>query len=301
MLKFKKNKTLVIAFLLPALLFYIIFMIIPVVETFVVSFFRWEGVSGFNTSFVGLSNYIHVFRNADFWGSMGKLAYFVAISMIAQLGLGFVLAYLISLGLKGKRFFRLVFFFPIVLSATAISLMWSMILSTNYGMLNTFLKSIGLGSLAKSWLTDPHLCFTVITLINSWLTVGISFVIIYAGIIAIPGEIYEAASIDGAKGFSRIFYIIIPMIREIIAVCAIMVLANSMKVFDIFFVITSATFGPGDANLVPMGLMYKTAFQGYNFGRGSVIALTVMVLGGVLSGITYFKGFGRKEEVVNEF
>lgn len=296
MLKFKRNKRLVIAFILPSILLYVLFMMTPVVETTFLSFFKWRGIGGSEFHFVGLKNYDKVFNDRKFWISLGRLVYFVVVSVITQLGLGFVLANLVSLGLKGSKFFKLSFFLPAVLSVTAVSLMWRMILSTNYGMLNSLLESVGLEALAKSWLTDPKICFTSITLINSWLQVGMSFVILLAGIIAIPNELYEAAAIDGANGFHRIFKITIPMIKEIIAVCTILVLSNSMKAFDVFFVITGGTFGPGEATMVPMGMMYITSFRGNDFGRGSVMALFVMVLGALISISIYFKGFSKKEE-----
>lgn len=230
-----------------------------------------------------------------FWKSLGRLLYFVVLSLAIQLVFGFILAYLISLGLKGTKFFKLAFFLPVVLSITAVALMWRMILSTNDGMLNALLTSVGLGALARSWLTDPKICFTVITLINSWVQIGVSFVILLAGICAIPEDLYEAAAIDGISGMGRIFKITIPLLKDVIGVCAVLIITNSMKTFEVFYVITSGSFGPGDANMVPMGLMYNTAFQGNDFGRGSVMALTIMIIGAVISGFVYFRGFNQNE------
>lgn len=294
LIDFKKNKMLGIAFIVPALLFYLLFMIGPVAETFGMSFFRWKGIGGSDFGFVGFRNYVRVFSDDTFWKSFERLIYFVILNVALQMALGFVLAYTISLKLKGSRFFKLVFFLPAVLSVTAVSLMWKMILSTNDGMLNLLLTAVGLASLTRSWLTDPAICFTVITLINVWLQVGMPFVILLAGIMGIPSEMYEAAAIDGADGWHRIFSITIPMMKEIIAVCMILVLSNSMKVFDVFYVITSGSFGPGNVNLVPMGYMYITSFRGNDFGRGSVMALCVMVVGAVVSVFIYFRGFNKK-------
>lgn len=298
MLDFKKNRKLAIAFLLPALAFYIVFMVSPVFETILLSFFKWRGIGGSDFSFVGLRNYEKVFTDATFWESFGRLVYFVILSVVLQMVLGFILAYLVSLHLKGTRFFKLVFFLPSVLSVTAVSLMWKMILTTNGGMLNTLLTNIGLESLTRSWLTDPNICFTVITLINTWLQVGMPFVIMLAGLISIPSELYEAAAIDGAGSWKVVFKITIPMMKEIIAVAMVMVLSNSVKVFDVFYVITSGSFGPGEANMIPMGYMYITSFRGNDFGRGSVMALFIMVIGAILSICVYFKGFQKKGDQI---
>ena len=295
MLDFKKNKKFAIAFLLPAFAFYIIFMISPVFETAFLSFFKWRGIGGSEFSFIGLRNYVKVFTDPKFWTSFGRLIYFVVISVVSQMVIGFILAYLVSLKLKGSRFFKLTFFLPAVLSVTAVSLMWKMILSTNEGMLNMLLNNMGLGTLARSWLTDPDICFTVITLINTWLQVGMPFVILLAGLISIPGELYEAAAIDGANSWNMVFKITIPMMKEILAVATILVLSNSMKAFDVFYVITSGTFAPGEANMVPMGYMYITSFRGNDFGRGSVMALFVMLVGAIASVFVYFKGFQGKK------
>lgn len=296
MIEFKKNKGIAIAFILPALLLYIVFMISPIFESLFISFFKWTGIGGSTFEFVGFRNYIRVFSHNDFWESFGRLIYYVILSLVLEMVIGFVLAYLISLKLKGARFFKLVFFLPAVLSATAVSLMWKMILSTNEGMLNTLLTAVGLENLTRSWLTDPSLCFTVISLINIWLQIAIPFVILLAGILGIPSEIYEAAAIDGINGWHRIFSITIPMIKDVFGVCMIMVLSNSMKVFDTFYVITGGSFGPGDANMVPMGYMYNLSFRGNDFGRGCVAALFIMLVGALISGVIYFRGFNSKGE-----
>lgn len=298
MIDFKKNKALGLLFLLPALGFYIIFMIVPVIGTGALSFFRWKGISGTDFGFVGLRNYVRVFSDHNFWESFGRLIYFVILSVVLEMIIGFVLAYLISLKLKGAKFFKLVFFLPAVLSVTAVSLMWKMILDTNNGMINSILNALGLESLTRSWLTDPDICFTVISLISVWLQIGMPFVILLAGMMGIPDEIYEAAALDGATGRHRIFSITIPMIKEIIAVCTVLVLSNAMKAFDVFYVITSGSFGPGNVNLVPLGYMYTTSFRGNDFGRGSVMALCVMIVGALASMFVYFRGFRKnaKEE-----
>lgn len=296
MIDFKKNKALGLSFVLPALVFYILFMIVPVIGTGALSFFKWKGIGGTDFGFVGIRNYIRVFSDSNFWESFGRLIYFVILSVVLEMIIGFILAYLISLRLRGSKFFKLVFFLPAVLSVTAVSLMWKMILDTNNGMLNSILMNLGLENLTRSWLTDPDICFTVISLISVWLQIGMPFVILLAGIMGIPGEIYEAAAIDGINGWHRIFSITIPMVKEIIAVCTILVLSNAMKAFDVFYVITSGSFGPGNANLVPLGYMYTTSFRGNDFGRGSVMALCVMLVGALASVFIYFRGFKKNAE-----
>ena len=116
LIEFKKNKGIAIAFILPALLLYLVFMISPIFESLFISFFKWTGIGGSSFEFVGLRNYIRVFTHDDFWKSFGRLIYYVVLSLILEMSFGFVLAYLISLKLKGSRIFELVFFLPLRLT-----------------------------------------------------------------------------------------------------------------------------------------------------------------------------------------
>lgn len=291
MLTYKKYKGTVALFLFPAMLFYIAFLILPSLQTVVMSFFKWRGVGGTALKFYGFNNYIQVFTDYKFWLSVKNLGWFLIISVVTQIALGFILAYIISFGLRGSKFFKLSFFMPAVLSVTAISLMWRMILSANYGMFNALLEAMGLKFLTRAWLTDPNISFTVITLINTWLQVGFTFVILLAGILTIPSEVHEAADLDGIGVWKRVFSIVIPMIKSIIGVCTILVVTNTMKSFDLIYVLTNGSFGPGDVNQVPTGYMYITSFIGYNFGNGSVIAVFIMVLGAVISSAMYLQSF----------
>lgn len=289
MLNFRNYKKTVIFFLFPALLFYTIFLILPACQTIFLSFFKWKGVGGTVFKFYGFKNYQQVFTDRTFGLSVKNLFHFLVVSLGTQLPLGFILAYIVSLQLKGHKFFKLIFFLPAVLSVTAISLMWRMILAGNYGLVNTLLTDIGLESWARSWLTDPKICFTVITLINTWLQVGVTFIILLTGIISIPGEIMEAADIDGANTMDKVFKITIPILKNIIGVCTVLIVTNTMKSFDLVYVLTSGSFGPGDINQIPTGLMYITSFIGENFGNGSVIAVFIMVTGGLISSALYFR------------
>ncbi len=291
MLTFKKHKKTVILFLLPGLLFYTVFLIAPVFQTVILSFFKWKGVGGTVFDFVGLRNYGEVFKDQLFWFSVGNLVKFLLISLLTQLPMGFILAYILSLEVKGHKFFKLCFFLPAILSVTAISLMWRMILSGNFGLVNTLFENIGLQEWTRSWLTDPEICFQVIALINTWLQVGFIFLILLTGILNIPRELYEAADIDGANELQKIVRVVIPIIKPIIGVCSILIVTNTMKSFDLIYVLTNGSFGPGDINQVPTGLMYITSFIGDNFGHGSVIATFIMVIGGIISSLLYFKSF----------
>jgi raffinose/stachyose/melibiose transport system permease protein len=294
MLNFKNHKVFVLLFLLPALSLYLCLESYTVVQQVILSFFRWKGVAGSQFKFYGLRNYLYVFQDHVFWHSLHNLGFFLAIGLLTILPIGFILALILSYNLKGTKFFRVTFFLPVVISVTAISLMWKLILAGNYGLLNTLLENIGLGGLARQWLTDPHVSFQAIALINSWTQVGYYMVILLAGILSIPEEIFESLKMDGARPFTTIFKFIIPLIWDVIGICAILIITQVMKAFDLIYVLTSGTFGPADVNQVPIGVMYYKSFIGDNFGQGSAISTLIMLLGVTLSSVIYLKVFQRK-------
>jgi ABC-type sugar transport systems, permease components len=297
MFTLRKNKRLVTIFLLPALLFYIAFVLYPTVYVIVLSFFKWTGVASTSVLFYGFKNYSVVFHDSVFWFSVENLFVFIVLSLLTQLPLAFILAYMLNGEVKGKDLFKVSFFMPIVLSGTAISMMWKLILDSNFGLLNGLLKAIGLSGLCRSWLTDPNISFKVITLINSWQNVGYYLIILLAGISTIPEEIFEALKVDGANPFTVAFRFVIPLIKEIIGVCVVLILTQSMKTFDILYVMTSGTFGPNNVNQVPVGLMYYTSFVENNFGQGSAISTLVLLFGVLISSVIYIKGFQQKNDV----
>lgn len=294
MLNFKNNKFTILLYLIPAFCLYLGLELFPAFLSILLSFFKWRGIGGSQFHFYGLKNYIEIFNDSVFWLSTKNLGYFLLLSLVTQLPVALLFAYLISLNLKGNRFFKVTFFIPVVLSVTAISLMWKMILAGNYGLLNKFLETIGLGNYARAWLTDPSTSFTSIVLVNSWIQSGFFIVILLAGIVSIPEEIFEALKIDGAGEIKVFFRIIIPLIWEIIGICVVLILTTTIKTFDLIYVLTSGSFGPADMNQVPVGYMYYTSFIGDNFGNGSAIATLVTVAGVVLSSIVYLKGFQEK-------
>lgn len=185
---------------------------------------------------------------------------------------------------------------PVVLSATAVSMMWKVILAPDYGLLNGIISAVGLSSWAKPWLTDPATAFTSIILVNSWLQIGYFVVILLAAILSIPQDIFEALKLDGANHRVLLFQIILPLTRDVFGVCVVLIITTTMKTFDIIYVMTSGTFGPADINQVPVGYMYYSAFVGDNFGNGSAIAVLVMLSGIIISSTLYLKVFMKNED-----
>jgi len=294
-MKSKQNFKNIILYLLPALLLYSIFELYPMIQAVFLSFYKWNGIGGANLKFVGFNNFISIFQDKVFWMSIKNLGIFLVLGIVSVITISFFLAYLLSLELKGTKFFKVTFFLPVVLSVTAVSLMWKMILDNNYGLLNTLLTNIGLGNLARAWLTDPSVCFIVIVLINSWIFIGYYTIIMLAQIISIPKEIFESLNMDGAGEFTTIFKAVLPLSWDVIGICIVLVTANIMKAFDLVYVLTSGSFGPSDINQIPVGLIYYKSFISDQFGQGSALSTIVMILGISLSAVMYFKIFQKAD------
>jgi raffinose/stachyose/melibiose transport system permease protein len=294
MLNFKNNKAVIIMFLLPIFLIYLGLVIFPAFQVLFFSFFKWRGLSAAQFNFYGLNNYREILTDRVFWISVKNLLWFLFLGLVVTLPISFVFAYLLSQKLRGTRIFKLLFFIPVVLSAVGVSLMWKLILAGNNGLLNEALRAIGLGQLARQWLTDPSISFTSIVLVDSWIRIGFFMVILLAGIVGIPEEIFESLKLDGASEFRVMFGFVIPLIWDVIGVCVVLLITRIMRTFDLIYVLTSGTFGPVDVNQVPIGFMYYRSFIQGLFGNGSAIAVIVLLSGSLLSSVVYHRGFRSK-------
>jgi raffinose/stachyose/melibiose transport system permease protein len=195
-----------------------------------------------------------------------------------QMGVALILAILLDSTKHLFKFFRTVFFFPILISATAIGLMFRLMYTYEYGLLNQFVTLFGIEK--KVWLTENSAMFLV-TIPIMWQYVGFYFVIFMAGISKIPQDIYESADLDGINPFQKSIYITIPLMRDVITSVAILIISGCFKVFDMVFIITNG--GPLNSSQLLSTYMYNMAFSRYNNGYASAIAIIMIVLG---TGIT---------------
>lgn len=283
MRKYYNNIPVIVLFLLPAVLIYLIFEIIPVFATFYFSFNDWSGASTAPLQYVGLDNYTYLFTDEEFIQSIKNVLWYVGWSVILQVGIGYAVALALFHVRRGLRFFKVAFFTPMVLSATAISLLWGFILFPNdTGVLNTILRVIGLGSWQHTWLTDPKTALGGILAVTTWSSVGYYMIIGFAALSGISEDILEASTLDGATTFKKIFYIMLPMVRESLKISVIMVITGVLKIFDMIFIMTPSG-GPNGSTQVPALLMYNDCFKYNHYGIGSAIAVVIFILGIFLS------------------
>lgn len=279
-LKTKKDKSKILLFILPALIIYVVFLILPLFGAIYFSTADWNGIMGTPIKFVGLQNYLSVFKDPAFILSLKNMGRMVFFSVIFHTPIALLLAVAINTKCRGYRFFKVMYFIPTIFPLTAIGLLWYFIFMPN-GSLNSLLEAVGLATLAKGWLIDSATAMNTIIFVNIWAGIGYYMVILIAGLTTIPDEIYEAADIDGATATKKFFHITIPMLKPILSMCILMDIIGTVKVFDLIFVMTEG--GPNGLTNLPTTLMYYEAFRYDNYGRGSAIGVIILIIALVLT------------------
>jgi raffinose/stachyose/melibiose transport system permease protein len=280
-----KKKLPLLIFLLPGFILMIIFLYEPFFENIINSFYDMSSfvkMPGKDYTFIGLENYNKLFADTKIKIAILNSFKMMGLTIIFQVGIAFVLSVLVSSIKGGQQFFRTVYFFPIVISATAIGLIFKLFYNYNGGMLNQLL--IGLGLEPINWLSTK-LAFIMVSIPTLWSYVGFYFVIFLTGLNDISDEIYEAASIDGCSKLKQVFYITIPLLRGIICTCVTLAVTGALKVFDLPWVIVPKGAPQGVTHFLGT-YMYEQTFTISNIDYGSTIALVIVVFGLIASYIT---------------
>ncbi len=263
-------------FLAPALIWYLVFLLYPMYQSFVISLMDWDGLSA-NIRFVGLENYRQIFfedeiarlalRNNILW-TIGTL--------LIPTSIGLLLAVTLDRNLRGRTIFRSIFYGPAVLPLVASGLIWAWMYNPQFGFVNYVLEVIGLGHLARGWLSvfETALPATFITAI--WGGVGFPMVLYLAALQAIPAEQYEATRIDGANKRQLFLHITLPWLREAHVIVFSLGVINSFKTFDLIYTMTYG--GPGRVTQVLGTWMYFNAFQYYHAGYGAALAWVIALI-----------------------
>lgn len=288
----QRERMVIVLFLLPALVLFLSFIVYPVLNTLVLSFQNWKGIYGAPKDFVGIENYTRVLQSGNFWNALLNSVYFMIGGFGVLLPLSFGLALLITSKMRGKKFMKTSYFMPVMLSTTAVALMWVYILNPSFGILNEVLRAVGLDALAKDWLSTPTLNVWSIIFVNTWMYAGYNMLIFVAGLVTIPQELYEAGQLDGCTGWKKIRYIAIPLSKESFKIFSVLCVTGCLKAFDIVWAMTRG--GPNNTSEMPATLLYNEAFTFKNFGRSSAIGVILLVLGVVLS-LIMNKTFEEKE------
>jgi len=277
LIKLKNNKMrfYIFLFLLPALVIYLLFQIVPLIGALYFSVNDWNGIAGSPITFVGAKNFIEVFQNRDFLISLKNMGKMVFFSVLFHTPIALLLAAAINTRCKGFRVFKALFFVPTVFPLSAVGLMWYFVFMPT-GALNALLDGIGLKSLVSPWLVSEATAINSIVFVNIWAGIGYYMVILLAGLTTIPDDIYEAANIDGAGSIRKFFSITIPMLKPTLIMCVLMDIIGSVKVFDLVFAMTGG--GPNGLTNLPTTLLYNEAFKYKHMGLGSAIGVVILAI-----------------------
>ena len=272
-----KSKKAYTIFIVPAAILILTFLIYPLIKTFWYSFTSWKNFSP-KAAWAGLENYSRLIADPIISKSIRNTFVMMFFVVIFQVGFALVLAMFVSTTRKTFKFFRTVYFFPIVISATAIGLMFKLIYGYEYGLLNYIVELFG--GERQVWINEATSIYLV-TIPTMWQYVGFYFVIYLTGMSKIPDEIYESAELDGINAWQKAVYITIPMIRDVICSVVILVISGCFKVFDMVYIITEG--GPMNSSELLSTYMYNMAFRRYNGGYASAIAVLMIVIGVALT------------------
>ena len=262
--------------LAPAVGLCAIFIFIPAVLAIAGSFYSF-GITSRVWDPAGLSNYSRALADPIFWIALRNNIIIVVGSIVLQVGFGTILAAILDRGLpRAATVFRTIIFAPMVVSAVAVAIIWQVILDPNVGALNTIIKAVGLTPPQLGWLGDPNISIWVVLLIGCWQYTGFMMVLILAGLQGIPKELYEAASLDGARGLKAFRHITLPSIRNVLIVAVLITTIGGFKVFDLIFATTQG--GPANATQVLGTYIYLQAFNLGNMGYANAISVILLLI-----------------------
>lgn len=288
----RRNGATVFLFLLPALLVYGAYTLYGILRTFQYSTLKWTGMGpASKAAYVGLANYARLMGDSHFWHAVGNNFILVVVSVVFQLSLGMVLALIINSGIKGSRFFRTIYFMPLLLSTVATGILWQLMYDPYSGLFNGLLKAISPNQ-QLSWLGSEKVVMFAVLFVICWQYIPQYMILLRAGMTNISEEIYEAATIDGATKWQQFWRMTLPLLSGTIKTSAVLSIVGSLKYFDLFWVMTGG--GPNGYSELMATYMYKKAFQEDMMGYASAIASCMVVI--CLAVIVVFQFMTRSRE-----
>ncbi len=263
-----------LVFTIPAIILYGWFFAAAVGETVFYSFFQWNAIT--DPVFIGIQNFVDLVQDPVFVRALVNTAYMTALLLFVQLPVALLLAWFLYRKVRGHGFLRTIYFIPVVISSVAVALLFSFLYETNFGLINSALRSFGLGGFARNWLGDEATAMTAVTLPLIWTHYGLMMIILLAAMQGLSKEVLEAAEVDGVNARQRLWHVVLPMIRGAIGVCIILSLTTALKVFDFVLLLTQG--GPANLTQVTGSYLYEQGYQQFRYGYGSAIATTIMFI-----------------------
>jgi len=288
---FSKKSTIVL-FLLPALIVYTLVVFVPIIWSAYYSFFNWDGFS--SMSFIGFNNFHEMFfEDKAFWPIVSQTLVYTIIQLIMQVGFGLIVAVLLNMLVRSRPIFQTLYYIPAIISSVAICQIFDKLLSVfPTGLINHILSFFNPAWINIEWLSSPELSLIMTAFVEGYKNMPVYMVIFFAALIAVPPDLCDAAKIDGASQLQTYLHVKIPYIKNVIIANSLLVLNNSLRAFDVPYILTYG--GPGTKSEVLASYMYKQAFSSMRYGYGSAIAVFIVVIC-VLMASTFLKFYTDNE------
>ncbi|GAA2738223.1 sugar ABC transporter permease [Actinocorallia aurantiaca] len=259
---------------LPALLFYVAFVIAPWLHSLWISFWNWNGIG--TATWAGLDNYRTVFTDPALRSSIGHAFGFIVFYSVIPICFGLVLAALVAaIPWKAMPFIRTVLFLPQILPLVAVGGVWKLFFSDD-GPFNDILTAVGLGDWSRAWLGDFTWAYPAVGIVGTWVSTGLCFLLLLSGIGKIDPALYEAARVEGCGRVREFWYVTVPGLRREIAVAATVTVIAALASFDVVYVMTAG--GPGESTMVPGVAIYRLTFTAGQVGTACALATVLSVL-----------------------
>ena len=278
-----------IGMLTPTLIVLLVMTAYPLIFTFVYSFTDYNYLKGTeNASFVLFDNYVSLFKNGYFQQAVWNTIKFTILAVVLEMALGLMIAVFVNSLKRGQKIMRTLLLLPYLLPAVTVALSWRMMLSANYGIINQFLKGLGLP--VFNWFMDTKTAFGTILLIDVWQNVPFVFLLLYASLQSVSENQYEAARIDGAGFFQQFWYITLPNIKGSLALCALLRTIDTFRLFEKVNVLTGG--GPAGTTTTITQFLYTYGIKSLDFGFGSAGAIVMTLLVLILSSFYIKRAMG---------
>ncbi|OEV04688.1 ABC transporter permease [Streptomyces oceani] len=292
-------------FLLVPLIIYAILVISPFFQAFYYSLTDWSGFSS-DFNMVGLDNYSRMLEDDDFWASIRNSLLLLVVAPVITLGLGLFFAFMLQAGgrrkksdaisgVTGAKFYKVVYFFPQVLSVAIIGVVWGAMFDPITGPINELLRTFGLGSLTQSWLANPDIAMFCVLFVMCWMFVGFYVVLFSAAMGSVPKDIYEAALLDGASRPTTFFRVTLPLIWDTVQTGWIYMGIQALDGFAVVHIMTINAGGPGNSTLVTPVYLYKKAFDVGQAGYATAVGVVLLIITMIFSGIMML--LSRRERI----
>ena len=274
--RFQKRKWLPYLLVSPYIIFVAVFVLFPVIFSFILTFHKWNIISPMK--FIGTDNYVRLFHDRLFWVSILNTLKFLLLHIPLQLAVALFLAVLLNQKIRAVTFFRVSFFMPVIVSGVVVTILWQQLLGYDFGIINRLVSALGLSKVG--WLVNPDIAIYSIAVMATWKNVGLYVILFLVGLQTVPTQYYEAAKMEGATKWQQFYHITLPMINPTIFMVVILSTIGGFSLFIEPYIMTGG--GPLNKTLSAVLYIYKQAFQYYNMGYSATLgffyALMIMLV-----------------------